>query len=327
MKAKTIIDRLIVNWLPKSCCVVAATVFFLWHHFGLLETKNVPVNLHVISDGAYVCTSHIPHNVSVSLRTEASHMAEITADGIEATLDLSYISGEGSYTLPVMIDLPPSLQSIDPISFSVHPETITVRMEEKIRRSVPIAVYTAGEAVRGYQVLSVASEPSYVSVIGPRSVIDGIKQISTREVMITDKSSSFSEAVQLSNLTKLITLESDAPVTAFVEMGPVISTRTYYGREIQFKRLPPELEVAEVTEKVDFTISGPLLSLEAYEPGNGIIESNLGHITEPGTYEVPVTIALPAEFILESISVENIKIEVREKSAVEAENPEGKPEA
>ncbi|MDE6718333.1 MAG: hypothetical protein K2J68_00535, partial [Treponemataceae bacterium] len=58
------------------------------------------------------------------------------------------------------------------------------------------------------------------------------------------------------------------------------------------------------------------LDLDEYEILPGVLSADLGAVSEIGEYEIPVTVLLPQEFHLESISVENIPISVHEKIPV-----------
>ena len=61
---------------------------------------------------------------------------------------------------------------------------------------------------------------------------------------------------------------------------------------------------------------GAQLVLDEYEILPGVLSADLGAISEAGEYEIPVTVLLPQDFHLESISVESISISVREKIPV-----------
>lgn len=315
MKIKPLLEKLNDRWPAKAICIVAACVLYMFNQHTSLERRSIAVRLNVLQEGEMLCTTHLPSSVSVTIRTNAENIAHVNAEGITATLDLNYITKEGNFDAPVLVSLPSNLENLDPLEVTVYPEKIKVHLEKNISRSVKVVPYEIGRSPYGYMVKKISVVPPYIEIFGPRSIVESVNALEVGAVVIDEKTESFSERKRIINRNRLIRIDGSSEVEVKVEVGLLQGTKLFNNVPIELKNLNPEFDV-DGNFFADFSIMGAQLDLDEYEILPGVLSADLGAVSEIGEYEIPVTVLLPQEFHLESISVENIPISVREKIPV-----------
>lgn len=315
MKIKPLLEKLNDRWPAKAICIVAACVLYMFNQHTSLERRSLAIRLNVLQEGEMLCTTHLPSSVSVTIRTNAENISHVNAEGITATLDLNYITKEGNFDVPVLVSLPSNLESLDPLEVTVYPEKIKVHLEKNISRAVKVVPYEIGRSPYGYMVKKISVTPPYVEIFGPRSIVENVNALEVGAVVIDEKTESFSERKRIINRNRLVKIDGASEVEVNVEVGLVQGTKSFSNVPIELKNLNPEFEI-EGNFFANFSIMGAQLVLDEYEILPGVLSADLGAISEAGEYEIPVTVLLPQDFHLESISVESISISVREKIPV-----------
>ena len=315
MKIKPLLEKLNDRWPAKAICIVAACVLYMFNQHTSLERRSLAVRLNVLQEGEMLCTTHLPSSVSVTIRTNSENISHVNAEGITATLDLNYITKEGNFDVPVLVSLPSNLESLDPLEVTVYPEKIKVHLEKNISRAVKVVPYEIGRSPYGYMVKKISVTPPYVEIFGPRSIVENVNALEVGAVVIDEKTESFSERKRIINRNRLVKIDGASEVEVNVEVGLVQGTKSFSNVPIELKNLNPEFEI-EGNFFANFSIMCAQLVLDEYEILPGVLSADLGAISEAGEYEIPVTVLLPQDFHLESISVESISISVREKIPV-----------
>ena len=315
MKIRPLLEKLSDRWPAKAICIVAACVLYMFNQHTSLERRSMAIRLDVLQEGEMLCTTHLPSSVSVTIRTNSENIAHVNAEGITATLDLNYITKEGNFDVPVLVSLPSSLESLDPLEVTVYPSEVKVHLEKNISRSVKVVAQKIGASPYGYTVEKISVEPKYVEIFGPRSIVESVEMLESEAVVIDEKTENFSERKHIVNRNRLIKIDGVSEVDVEVEVGLSQATKNFTDVPIEITNLNPEFEV-EGNLFADFSITGAQLGLDEYEILPGVLSADFGAVSETGEYEIPVTVLLPQEFHLKSISVESIKVNVREKIPV-----------
>lgn len=321
MNIKPFLEKLTENWPAKAICLVAACFLCIFNQYSSLEQRSVPVSLDVTQDGEMICTTHIPSSVSVTIKTSSENIGHVSPDGIVAKLDLSYYAEEGNFDAPVFVELPANLKVLDPLQVTVIPENIRVHLERNVAKSVKVAPKSVGEVPYGYTVESLSSEPGYIEIYGPRSLVESLKFLPTEEIVVDDRTATFSETRKVMNLDRLVKIIGEGEVSVTAEIGYQQGVKSFERFPVSLSNLAENLK-ADSSYYVDFSISGSQLNLDEYEPQPYTISANLESVTQAGEYDVPITVLLPQHFKLESISQEAIKILVSEIPVQQEENSE-----
>lgn len=311
MNIKPFLDKLTENWPAKAICLVAACFLCIFNQYSSLEQRSVPVSLEVIQDGEMICTTHIPSSVSVTIKTSSENIGQVSPEGIVAKLDLSYFVEEGKFDVPVFVELPANLKVLDPLQVTVIPENIRVSLERNIAKTVKVVPKSVGEPAYGYNVKSVSSDPPYVEIYGPRSLVESVEFLTTEEVLVDGRTSNFSETRKIVNLDRLLKIVDGNEVSVNVEIDYRQGLKNFTHFPVSLSSIPENLKV-DSSYYVDFSISGSQLNLDEYEPQAYTISANLEGISRAGDYDIPLTVLLPQHFKLESISNEVIRIHVSE---------------
>lgn len=316
MKIKPLLENLKQNWPAKAVCLIIACLFYLFNRYNSLEQKSIPVSLNVIQDGEMVCASHIPSSVSVTIRTSAENISQVSGENISAQLDLSYITNEGTYEAPVLIDLPPNIVELDPLQVTVYPDRIKARLEKNTLRTVKVAPQVAGTLVEGYAVESLSCEPEYVTIYGPRSIVQSIDSISTEGIPVDDKTQTFTQAARILNTNKLVKVYDAETALVTIGLDYEQGVKEFKNLSILLRNIPANFE-CETQKKGSITLRGPRLIMNDWTPNPDTLSVDLRDIKEAGEHSLPVSVLIPQEFRLESVSVDSITVSVKEMPPVE----------
>ena len=111
---------------------------------------------------------------SVSLQVEGprSSLDALMRDDLEPQVDVSTVTGPGSYTVPVTINLPPSLRAV-----RITPSRLPIVVDETATRTVHIEVQVATPSDGTRRVSGVVPDVSEVTVSGPRRLVDEVAKV------------------------------------------------------------------------------------------------------------------------------------------------------
>lgn len=313
MNVESILKKVTNNWFAKCVCIIAAIILYLFGLTSRLEKRTFSIPLTVIEDGELIKTSSIQPTVSVTVRSNSKNIPNITSADIQASIDLSYFVNEGLYSAPIALNLSPEIVLVDPVELVVTPEYIPVKLEKRVRKSVPIKVPLAGEPLHGYEVEKITVNPDFAIITGPRSIVEKISQIQTEEVVVTEKKDNFSVIQKVRNPNRHVKLLEPARVTVVVSLDQFLTEKKFDNYFVSFENLNPKFQV-DVVQEVSFKVSGTQLILEQFYPEENSVQVDCSSIEEVGEYELPVKIIVDDHVKIVEQSVENLKFVVKEKT-------------
>lgn len=95
----------------------------------------------------------------------------VTSSNYNPRIDLSAVKAVGEQTLPVRITNTTTYGSVSDLSV----EEVTVTVEEYISRSrIPVRLNITGQLAEGLYAAAPTSDPLYITVSGPKSLVNGI---------------------------------------------------------------------------------------------------------------------------------------------------------
>ena len=169
---------------------------------------DIPVSLQgealLESNGLMIVSQEIP-SVTLKLSGNRTDLNQLNPSNIRIVVDLSKIYEAGTANLRYTPYYPGSIAEDAVTEQSRYPDTITLEVEQKIKKDVPLNVVYSGKLQQNFvadtekvELTNSVGEPiSTVQVSGPKSVIDKIAQ-AVIEVDLTDRSVSFSESYRYS---------------------------------------------------------------------------------------------------------------------------------
>jgi YbbR domain-containing protein len=247
-------DVLLRNWAIKLTSVFLAFLLWLAVRGEPPAERVITVPLEIIIPADMQITGERPGNVEVTLRGSANSMW-FGQPFPSCRVDLGDAT-EGEHEIPLTVaDVRvPAASGIQVLS--VRPARIKLTLEKTISRVVPIRV-VRGEPPLDLEVYSVKVAPPQVTITGPRSHVDKLRQIPTENISLSGQRESIRTYARLDI--------PDATVHA-VPAGPVqVSIQLGVRRQLQTVRyvrvVPDNPSVAVVPSRISLRVLAPV-SLE-----------------------------------------------------------------
>lgn len=318
------------NWPVKLICLVLAIFIYLFYLYVTIQGKTLVVSLDVSSRGITIPAQNIPSHVKVHLEGKPEDIARITEKNITALVNLDYYTEEGKFKVPVDIILAPEIMGIEPLEVTVDKSFLEINVAKKDRKQLPVEAEIQGTPAAGYEITDIAVSPSTIGVSGAKSILDAMVEVSTDEISVDEKRTSFSQNIGIHHESQLISYD-DKTVTVTVTIQPITSSRRFVDQTIYLYGVNPLFEAKADPERITFTLTGNQNQLEAFVPELHTVRMNCSAITKPGTYEVPIEVVLPNGIRLVSQSdrtarVSLVPIEEEEKEPVVEEEAESEVE-
>lgn len=311
MKAE-LIKKITHNWFPKCACIGFAIILYIFGKTSRLESRSIQIPVVVLEDENLSRTSGKPLNVTVNLRSESDIVSTFTAKDLEAVIDLTYFTKPGKYDVPVNVTLSSEINRSVPIEVTVTPKKVSVDLEERIRKAVPVNVPVYGNPLHGYEVSDIKVSPQQVLISGPKSMVESITQVPTYEIDLTDKKDNFTEVKKVRGLNRHISIVSSDQINVDVSFNTSLVSKSFKNCQVFLAHLDPKFEAVMIPE-ISFTVSGAELVLEKFYPSEYTVQADCKSVNQPGEYELPVVIAIQDAFKLEEQSAATVKFQVREK--------------
>ncbi len=310
-------ERVFSNWQAKVLSFGLAILLYAVFQIISLDTKSLSIPLEIRHGGNYVLSQNAPEFVRVDIRGAPAEIATVLQENIIAFIDTSKVSKEGLNTIPVGLDLDPTLLLLDPLDVSVYPDTVRLEFEESSFTWVPIEPNFIGSPEDGYIVSAWSTSPTDVKITGAKSIIDSTDIAYAKDVELNGRAQSFSLVTEVETLSKEVRLLSDQTVSVFIEITPEIIEVTYENFTPLTETLNPIFSIADPEVLITFTISGQKNQLSSFTPEANIVEIDLSEIESVGEYTVPVITNIPFNYTLGEISATELTITIIEASSEE----------
>ena len=187
-----------------STLLAVSIAFVLWVYVITVVSPNseatfynIPVVLQgepmLESYGLMNVTEHVP-TVTLKLSGNRSDLNKVNSSNITLVADLSKVYEAGTTNLNYSISYPGDIPNGAFKVESRYPGTISIQVERRIKKDVPVNIRYVGELSEDFIVdkENKILDYSTVTVSGPESVIDQITQ-AIIDVDLTDKNVSFSD--------------------------------------------------------------------------------------------------------------------------------------
>jgi len=201
-----ILSKITEKWPVKIISVAAALVIAYFYRMNSLEKRTFTVPLQIETNGVLIPASSVESFVSISLRGEADRVNPINAGDIEAYINLDKYSEEGIYRIPVQIRKKGNAAGVEPLEISVFPIEISVLLEQKIRKNIPVFPLFSGTLPPEYELAGQSIIPASVTAEGPRSSIEKQYEFNTENIDLEGRTEDFWVFVQIINKNPFITI-------------------------------------------------------------------------------------------------------------------------
>ena len=317
MKIKDFIDKITDNWPVKAACVLLAICIYIFYTLSMQDSKSFTVPLKIHANSGIVAAGAYPSTIKISLKGKTEDIASIKKDDFSAYLDLDFLSKDGTYRLPVLVDLPQQAMLLDTLEVTVSPQEVNLRVEEKITSFVPVKPLINGEPAHGYEIKSIVVKPDTIELTGPRSMVENCTRLQTKAVSVKNATVSLEQEVSPESPGAYLKLDSRQKLTVTVEIVPVGAEKEFKIASVGFVSLKNSLEVYPKNISGTIQLKGNLVDLEGFSPATQTLYVNCESIEEPGTYELPVKCQVSDKFEVKGFSPAKITVDVRNVAVID----------
>lgn len=325
MKAKQVFDKLIENWQVKAVCFVISIFLYVVYQNQSVVSKVFSVPLTVESKNGFVSIAPHPRTVTVTARGKAEALAQVREADLSAYLDLNYVSQDGTYDFPVLLNLSDSASVLNPLELKVTPEEVRLRVEEEVTAYADVVPLVSGKPAFGYGVKKVTVSPDQIAIVGPKTMIENCKSLQTLNITSSGAKRSFTAKTKVEQ-KGLFIKHDDVDIAVTVEIEEVDGTKQFTKLPVKILNLSPELEIRAMTNEITVTLSGSLPSLENFKPSEDFVTADVSGVSTSGTFYIDLSYNVPKRFTLTDGYTKNIPVTftLRNSSASEGSSEEGK---
>jgi YbbR domain-containing protein len=229
---------------------------------------------------------------------------------IEVFVDLREYSEPGTYKAQVQIRKQGSATDTDTLVITVDPQEISIYLDLKMSKTVPLSPVFQGFLESGYEMVFYSLDPGQVVIDGPVSIVSGIAELPTKNIDLRNRNTDFSERVAVVNPNPLLDIRGDGYTEFFGHIGELIMMRSFDDIPIAVSGLGAGLTAEMEINKGSVRFEGTQLLLEALVPSLNMLSVDCSGISDPGTYTLPLNVEVPPGLILSRHEPEEIRITI-----------------
>jgi len=175
-----------------------------------VELQNLPSDLEIVSNP--------PETVEVRVRGSSGTLSRLAPGEVATVIDLRAArTGRRLFHLtPGQVNTPYGLETIQ-----VSPPTLTMEFETTGIRMVRVQPTIDGIPARGYEVVSVKSDPETVEVSGPESALKQLKEAITEPISVSDLEATVREVVTVGVADSSVRVRAPQTITVTVTIAAV----------------------------------------------------------------------------------------------------------
>lgn len=310
MKISNLLARIKHNFPAKVLSLTLAILLYLSNQMLSLETKDLAIPISIQETGEMVITNTIPQAVQVEVRSNSENVSTILQSDISLQLDTTQYFKSGKYEIPLDLILSPDLVTIKPLEIDINPKTITVYLERRVAKWIPLVPDYTGDCAHGYEISDIQFTPAEVRVSGSEINLDSISSLKADKITLTNKKESFTTETYIQNFSNALTIETPKTIMATVSINEIYETKTFYNIPIQTGILKENLKITNELPAVSIALYGTQLDLESYKSSLINVHAVLSQINEVGEYDIPLRVFVSQRFELKDIDISKIHIVV-----------------
>jgi len=273
------------NWPVKIISLALAILLFIFHRVSTLETRFFSTPIIIEHLNGLMPASPYPRMIRVSLRGEAAGVYSFLEDGIEVFVDMAAFNSPGIYVVPVQWRQIGAVQGAQPIQISVDPVQITLAVDYRISKFVPVIASFRGQVDAGFHMTSFTLNPSQVIVDGPAELMSTIFELHTEHIDLGGRRNNFSITANILQSDPLIVIRGNGLTEFSGRISPIIPARNIrnvpiavtgiregFVAELEIRAASLHLEGDDLNEVNSFVLPPEFLRVDC------------SGISEPGTY-------------------------------------------
>ncbi len=269
------------------------------------RNMRVPLEFHNLPTGLELVDSP-PESVEVRLRGPLSSLGRLPPGEVVAVLDLqSARSGTRLFNLIAEhVRVPYGVQVSQ-----ITPSSVSLAFEAMLTKIVPIVPAVDGDPASGYSVGRISSDPAVVTIAGPISQVNLVKQATTEPLSVARAAATVVDRVTVGVTNDNVRLETPQVATVTVEIVPTAVERRVTDVQVATRNATAGRTVQVSPQTISAIVRGPTgvvdasLSLQAFVDLTGL---------RPGRAE-----ALPVRFdpvdsvVILRVEPETVQVRIR----------------
>jgi hypothetical protein len=201
-----------------------------------------------------------------------------------------------------------SALGIEPLEITVNPMEISVHLDRKTSKAIPLIAVTRGKVAAGFDLVQQSVSPAEIVVTGPLNAIESLAELNTDPIDMEGRNGDFNVMVNIINPNPLFIIRGNGTAEFRGQIRQSVPVRNFDGIPITVDNLDPRFE-AELNIKTGMArLEGNQNILEAFSPRPGFFSVDCSGMTMPGTYVLPVAVNLPRGFSLVRSEPESVSL-------------------
>jgi YbbR domain-containing protein len=291
-------DRFSVRSRKTALWLLALAVLMsgaLWIHRRIAVEESdlfVPLILGPPPAGLMV-VGQVPNGIEVRVRGPRHLLKTLPQANPVCRIDLAGIQRG---TVPVHVEAAGIQLPQGVAILTIEPAMMTLRIDSKIQKQVPVVIRHAGQPAAGHQVGTLAAVPTSILLAGPEYLLGPLDRVSTQPVDISGKNESFQKAVALDLPEGIDIAARDKVVKGSIGIDETVSTREFKAIAVSGKNSAYDVRVTPAN--IDISVKGPVNLLDRLGEKNGLnVYVDLNGL-KPGVYARRAVIGLPVKTTL-----------------------------
>jgi YbbR domain-containing protein len=310
MKTRNLRARLLADWPAKVLSLAIALLIFFFYRLNRLEERYISVPLSVTTNDEYVPASQYPRSVRLSLRGESSALFQIQEDDLKASIDLSAVRAAGLSRSTVQIEKRGGALGIDPLEIMPEPAEVTVNMEHKTSRVVPVTPTFRGYLDPGWNLKSFDLTPGEVEISGPESAVGRVVDVVTEAIDLSGRMSDFMVKPKLVRGNPLISVVGTDSVEFRGTVQKSLAMKSFPAVGVAAENLADYLALEGPLPAVRVDVKSASSDIHALELPPGAVSVDFSPVRKPGAYTLPVVVALPSGVTLDVLVPSTVSVRV-----------------
>jgi hypothetical protein len=275
-----------------------------------LEERFFSVPLNVETKGNLTPSSSYPRMIRVKVRGDPNSIYPILEDDIEAYADFEKYDSPGTYHSPVQIRKKGTALGIDPLEIAVEPLEISLSLDHRISKFVPLTANIRGRLDSGYSLSSYTLNPTQVIIDGPSELIGGTSELYTDFIDLDGRTGDFSMMVNILNRDPLIIIRGNGITEFRGFISRIIPVRNIADIPIRLRGLDERFTGQSEIRAGSVHLEGrSQIELDKFIPPLNFLYVDCSEISEPGSYSLPV-LSVPVPGLTMAIDPENVVVHV-----------------
>ncbi|MDR2258045.1 MAG: hypothetical protein LBE14_02725 [Treponema sp.] len=313
MNSRKFLARAAENWPAKVLSIALAIILFVFHRMSSMEDRFFLVPLTVEVNNSLIPASSYTRMIRVSLRGDANSIYPILEDDIEAYIDLRNSESPGLYRAPVQIRKKGTALGVEPLEISADPMEISLELDRKVSKYVPLTANLRGNVLSGYVLISHTLTPTQVVVDGPLTLLGTVSELYTDFIDLDGRNENFSVTVNILNRDSLIVIRGSGTTEFHGFIQRLVPVRNFTDLPVTLNNLAEELEAEADVKSGTVRLDGDQSQLDIFEPPPGFLYVDCSTVTEPGTYTLPLKVDLPQGINLARQEPQTVVLTVTQK--------------